>query len=491
MKKIKKYTMRTLFSLLLSALLFSSCSEDFFDAKPGDRIGPDEHYNTLIDAQISSIGAFGLLQDVAPDLVLSSMLRGDLVNVTENADQDMIELNRHDCSVDNKYIDPSGYYRVVISVNEALQYIEDIKNKDQDFSDIEYKVVHGNLVGLRSWAYLTLVRLYGEAAYFSDNVTELPDVEEMNYIPRQQMVDMLINDLDTLLDIDYLDDFYVWKMYNKAVMADLYMEKGNLDSAAHYLQVAIQGYENAFFKLDATYALETWQDIFKNSSGQVSTVMVAVPYSLDDNQENPLFQWTSPDFGYKVKPTPYIMNSFDAQVPVKLGPGDVYRGRGVSYTLIDSVKPVVNKYLIDDAVPASSHVILYRAADLHLMFAEVLNRMGDHEHALEIINLGYRTLPRWSRTEGVRGRVGLTEIVIPEGTADVTTYLEDIIMEERAMELAFEGKRWFDLMRVARRRGNNAYLANKVAEKFTDPNIASQVKNRLMNEENWYLPFKK
>jgi hypothetical protein len=56
------------------------------------------------------------------------------------------------------------------------------------------------------------------------------------------------------------------------------------------------------------------------------------------------------------------------------------------------------------------------------------------------------------------------------------------------LELAFEGKRWFDLMRVARRRNDPMYLANKVAAKFSDPVQAEAIRNKLSNMQNWYLP---
>jgi hypothetical protein len=74
---------------------------------------------------------------------------------------------------------------------------------------------------------------------------------------------------------------------------------------------------------------------------------------------------------------------------------------------------------------------------------------------------------------------------------DRTEYIEDLIMNERAMELAFEGHRWFDLVRVANRRGKPEYLADKVAAKFDDPAIAEQVHAKLMNTANWYLPLRK
>jgi hypothetical protein len=47
--------------------------------------------------------------------------------------------------------------------------------------------------------------------------------------------------------------------------------------------------------------------------------------------------------------------------------------------------------------------------------------------------------------------------------------IEDLIIDERTLELAFEGKRWFDLVRIAERRNDPAYLTNKVAAKFSDP----------------------
>jgi hypothetical protein len=67
-------------------------------------------------------------------------------------------------------------------------------------------------------------------------------------------------------------------------------------------------------------------------------------------------------------------------------------------------------------------------------------------------------------------------------------YLIDKIIEERARELAFEGKRFFDLMRVAKRRDDPAYLADKVAEKFRGPK-REVIRQKLMNPENWYIDY--
>ena len=61
--------------------------------------------------------------------------------------------------------------------------------------------------------------------------------------------------------------------------------------------------------------------------------------------------------------------------------------------------------------------------------------------------------------------------------------VEDLIVDEEALELAFEGCRFFDLLRVAHRRNDPSYLAKRVALR----NPALQ--GKLMNPRNWYFPL--
>ena len=70
--------------------------------------------------------------------------------------------------------------------------------------------------------------------------------------------------------------------------------------------------------------------------------------------------------------------------------------------------------------------------------------------------------------------------------ADVQDAVEDLIIDECAMEMAFEGNRFFDLMRVARRRGND-YLASRVAKRNGTEDPA--MRSFLQNDKNWYLPL--
>jgi hypothetical protein len=110
----------------------------------------------------------------------------------------------------------------------------------------------------------------------------------------------------------------------------------------------------------------------------------------------------------------------------------------------------------------------------------------------------------WYRNQGIRGRAMEPRLELPgivyrdvynkriqDFNVDVTL-LEDKLIEEAAMELAFEGSRWSDLMRIARRRNNPAFLADKIYEKLQKAGNpkAAEVQAKLMNPDNWFLPFK-
>jgi hypothetical protein len=74
--------------------------------------------------------------------------------------------------------------------------------------------------------------------------------------------------------------------------------------------------------------------------------------------------------------------------------------------------------------------VVYRYADVLLMKAEALNEQGQTAQACEPLNI-------------VRKRAGLANIV--NLTQDA---MREKIIHERRMELAFEGHRWFDMIRI-------------------------------------------
>ncbi len=68
--------------------------------------------------------------------------------------------------------------------------------------------------------------------------------------------------------------------------------------------------------------------------------------------------------------------------------------------------------------------------------------------------------------------------------------VEQMIVDEGALENCFEGTRFYDLMRVALRRGDPNFLADRIYSRRGEANKAAvmgEIKTNLRNANNWYL----
>lgn len=166
-------------------------------------------------------------------------------------------------------------------------------------------------------------------------------------------------------------------------------------------------------------------------------------------------------------------------------------------------------------------IALYRVKYIYLLFAEALCRCGYVNSAFSILKYGLRNEENAKRihkaerdaagelinfsndaftetnTFGIHARgcgdVHCDKNYVIEPTITATTdsviMVEDLIAKEMALETAFEGQRYYTLMRIAMRRNDNSYLAEPVSKRYGLKN--DDLYNKLMNRENWFLPINK
>jgi len=194
-----------------------------------------------------------------------------------------------------------------------------------------------------------------------------------------------------------------------------------------------------------------------------------------------------------------------------------------SRTLMEGMDTIIFKYSIGkNRFDQDANYIIYRGAGIHLYLAEIYIywitlRDGlyrtDTDVAEAIVNNGTNYTVSPSREQlGIRGRIGLggnndgifmvdVDYIHDPFTNEILGYrdmsgnfkakqelLEKRIMDERARELAFEGERFYDLMRVAQRRNDPGFLAETVSKKFPEGQ-RDAIYNLLLDENNWYVDY--
>lgn len=128
---------------------------------------------------------------------------------------------------------------------------------------------------------------------------------------------------------------------------------------------------------------------------------------------------------------------------------------------------------------------IYRDGPVYLMACEILNNLGLSDQALLIMNGTYGS----DFLQGTRYRVRAAPLKLdPNSTESTIKQVDRLILEEKALEASFEGMRWFDLVRFAKRYNDPSIIADAVAKKYPAFQQVA-IKARLSNPNYWYFPY--
>jgi hypothetical protein len=124
-----------------------------------------------------------------------------------------------------------------------------------------------------------------------------------------------------------------------------------------------------------------------------------------------------------------------------------------------------------------THWFVYRYPDVLLMKAEALAQLGRGQEALAIVYT-------------VRTRANALSATDDHPDPTSVDQVSQFILEERAREFMFEGKRWYDVLRYVRR--NNyaqiSYLLNMVAG-IVPANTVHTTQAKMQDRNSHYFPI--
>jgi starch-binding outer membrane protein, SusD/RagB family len=290
-----------------------------------------------------------------------------------------------------------------------------------------------------------------------------------------------------------------------------------------------------YYEHDINSVVNNWPLMFSDfqNDSYYSEWIWVLYFSENYAPENPFIDLFALNGGrYLIKPSEVAIENWKSGIQ-KNGFSSDFRGENSSY-IMEGGYPVINKYIagydpILTPFDKSGKWFLWRASGLHLKFSEAANRDGYSKLAYALMNDGIRAtyadtsqddfftqnqtnLPfpydfdgrqtgitdnppgvrgLYYRNMGIRGRVFMKAMKYPD-RVDSLTYTEDKILDEAALELAFEGNRWGDLVRIAIRRNDPSILADRIYNKLHTAGYpeAEAVRTKLMDRQNWFIPLK-
>lgn len=488
-------------------LLWSSCSKDFLERENPETLAIDNFFKTEEDFRIAMAGVYNVL--VRSDYYNVVMVRYLELASDDAQPGDDPEFNSlMGDPIDNFYLTPENFISIniflasyvgIARANVVFSNIRKSQLSEEFKNNIEAEARF-----LRALFYFNLVRLFGDVPMFLEEVTDEQDI----MIPRTPVARVYEEGIipDLLFASENLPRSWqgqeiarVNQWAAKALLAKVYItiasqnnDKGYFQEAREELWEIIQ---NGPFSLEEKY--EKLFDV-DNSHGKESIFEISylsgqyfyrfegigtgnyIPQrngigSYYNLTYSPRFQggvggeWSFNGWGICV-PTTSNDNRGNGNYAVPHGTGiteafqegdrrkrvtilDYYHEADSLYrdTTNTFVKPPdynlspynVNKYTAwenSDNGEADDNFYILRLADVYLMFAEAENEInnGPTELAYEYLNRVRR------RAYGLSPETP-SDIIDYSGLS-YTDFLENVYVERR-LELAFEGHRWFDLIR--------------------------------------------
>ncbi len=307
----------------------------------------------------------------------------------------------------------TALYKSILSANIVIARSED----DTEVGEAQF---------LRALSYFKLVRVFGAVPL---NTTSTPSVTDQSTLTRRPAEEIystvIIPDLQAAIELLDNSDLSVGRasrLAAQSLLGKVYVQQGDFASAEAPLAAAVNAAEGAGVMLQDDYA-----DVFGFENDLNDEVIFATQLSGSVTDEYGFSEFWSWYGGLDTK----SLEPLDPDLIEAFGGRD---SEDLRFPVVIDTSTFADSDKYPQTGGPDHDWIELRLADVILLYAETLNENG--ASAGQVLDL----------LDPIRERAGLD----PLSETDLTSQaaIRQAIQDERRLELAFEGQRWFDLVRT-------------------------------------------
>ena len=543
--KINKTISACLAGCAISAVT-ASCG-DFLEIESPNEITLEQFWNEKADVDAVVAGCYSRMQysDIVRRMMVWGEFRSDNIAISPmlaNNDENLKKVLNENLDASNAYTAWDGFYNIINRCNTVMRYAPDVAAKDPAFTQTELQATIAEVTALRDLCYFYLIRTFRDVPLMTEAIIDDDQEIAVAATPFDQVLDFLILERvkgDAIKKYPTTKKNYqrgrITQDAIKAMLCDMYLWKGDYQQCIRYADEIIEskkndqqsdrslssmlvsaadnvkrlnGYPLVTDVLMSNYYGNAYSSIF--GSGDSPETIFELVFEKGSGTSRLSNEAVNAFYGYAntqgwVQPSSVLTET--SSTPYK----NKYDARG--WENLSTSAEIIQKYVYDNirlyaadtnndptmSTRYSSYArdqnksnwVIYRLSDIMLMKAEALaelTREGTDE-ATVAYNKPYLE-QAFSLVSAINKRsLAETPMVdtLKPASYMTKTAMTKLVMEERHRELMFEGKRYYDLVRQARRSGESTQLATTVSAKQSSG--GGYVRNKLSKIDAIYWPY--
>lgn len=410
---------KTLITPLLMFIFFTSC--DVLDVEPYHSIPADQAITNIADVESAINGVYSSLQAVGyygRNYIVAGDLAADNLEWTGTT-AGYNQIDNNSILADNVIVEGmwSAMYSTINRVNYVLSALPTLES-DNEITTEEKNAFKAELYFIRAMAHFDLARMFGPVPIRTKVATAEDD--DLN-VPRQPLSEVF-KAIDE--DLEYAAE---------NIRTNIIRGKAS-KAAAHALMARVKLFE---------YSVTNQSELLENADSLASLVIENYGLNLETDYARLFDGNPNSESIFEINFGEQDRNRFaEYFFPTALSGRREFAPKQDLYDAFheDDVRRDVSiakdgnnlyGFKYHDIETGTDNVYVLRLAEMYLIRAEALVMMGIRlDEALNDINT-------------IRERAGLEPI-----TSTVQEILHNEILDMRRLEFAFEGHRWFDLVRT-------------------------------------------